>query len=74
MNETVLINLLLFVNSIVISVLAYFLKDLKRSFEKRLDSIDEKIENVKEKYVTKEICFQHRNYLIERIRAKQTIL
>ncbi len=64
-NQDVLVNALLLVNSCIMSIIAYFLKELKKNFEKRLDATDEKIETIKEKYVSKEFCSYHRQFIIE---------
>lgn len=60
-----LINILLCLISLILSVIAYLLKDLKENFEKRIDSIDTRVEEVKEKYVTKELCSYHRLYFVK---------
>ncbi len=64
-NKDLLIDALLLLNSCILSIIAYFLKELKKNFDKRLDIIDEKIEVIKEKYVSKEFCSYHRQFIIE---------
>ncbi len=62
MNEYIIINLLLGFNSLLLSLVAFFLKDLNRKFEKRLDGMEDKIDEITQKYVSKEYCSYHLRY------------
>ncbi len=61
-NEYLIINFLLGLNTLLLSIVAFFLLDLKRQFEKKLDTMEEKVDEIKEKYVSKEYCSYHLRY------------